>query len=389
MYDRLVHVLEQLQLGNAPSDADVQSLLRVMRHLSGKLQVEDADPDVRRALELMVGDPEYDVPTPPVLDNCAGRRCSWDISRDMDLNLKAAVTDWRWDPCQLDQVDQKRVLSVLAMWLFQHTDLVTCFRINMRKLDRFLRSVEVSFGGCYHDAAHTAFVLHKVHMLFEAPGIKAALTDNEGQVPAVRLALYLTAIVHDYRHMGLNNAFLVATRDPLAVRYNNRSTMENFHAASAFESLGQGDKSFLSTLDPTTETFVRMVVIDCVLATDMQKHFEVLREFERKPDDRAAIMKMCVKCADLGHVAAPLPSHKVWVSKLQEEFYRQGDNEKRRELPVSPLMDRDKRGISASQFKFCEVVAEPLFRSLSTRFPSVTVMHAGVVENMEHWRHVH
>jgi hypothetical protein len=36
---------------------------------------------------------------------------------------------------------------------------------------------------------------------------------------------------------------------------------------------------------------------------------------------------------------------------LEEEFFRQGDREKANELSVSPLMDRDKNGITMSQVR--------------------------------------
>ena len=38
-----------------------------------------------------------------------------------------------------------------------------------------------------------------------------------------------------------------------------------------------------------------------------------------------------------------------WVGNLEEEFFRQGDQEKLLGLPVSPLFDRDKLGVTKSQ----------------------------------------
>ena len=56
-----------------------------------------------------------------------------------------------------------------------------------------------------------------------------------------------------------------------------------------------------------------------------------------------------MKCADLGHLGAPTHVHLKWVHLLEEEMFQQGDFEKARGYPVSPLMDRDKGGITSSQ----------------------------------------
>ena len=61
---------------------------------------------------------------------------------------------------------------------------------------------------------------------------------------------------------------------------------------------------------------------------------------------------MALKCADLGHLASPRDVHKKWVERLEEEFFRQGDREKQNGLSVSPLMDREKNGITKSQVGF-------------------------------------
>lgn len=58
---------------------------------------------------------------------------------------------------------------------------------------------------------------------------------------------------------------------------------------------------------------------------------------------------MALKLADMGHLSAPLPVHLRWVAALEEEFFRQGDAEKACLLPVSPLFDRTKPGVTKSQ----------------------------------------
>ena len=69
---------------------------------------------------------------------------------------------------------------------------------------------------------------------------------------------------------------------------------------------------------------------------------------------------MALKCADLGHLAAPWPVHQKWVAGLEEELFKQGDTEKQLEMPISPLMDRSKDGITKSQ------VTPELFSVLQT-----------------------
>jgi hypothetical protein len=48
-------------------------------------------------------------------------------------------------------------------------------------------------------------------------------------------------IVLDYGHRGVSNEFLVATRDPIAIRYNDRSPNENMHASEIFRLLTEHD----------------------------------------------------------------------------------------------------------------------------------------------------
>ena len=55
------------------------------------------------------------------------------------------------------------------------------------------------------------------------------------------------------------------------------------------------------------------------------------------------------------HMQHSTPQHTLmlfiprWVSLLEEELFGQGDEEKARGLPVSPLFDREKPGVTKSQ----------------------------------------
>lgn len=62
-------------------------------------------------------------------------------------------------------------------------------------------------------------------------------------------------------------------------------------------------------------------------------------------------LQVALKCADLGHLSKTDAVHKHWVESLEEELFQQGDLEKKLGMPVSPLMNRDEGGITASQVR--------------------------------------
>ncbi len=47
--------------------------------------------------------------------------------------------------------------------------------------------------------------------------------------------------MHDYRHPGVNNAFLIKTEDMLSITYNDQSVLESFHASEGYRVLRHPD----------------------------------------------------------------------------------------------------------------------------------------------------
>ena len=65
--------------------------------------------------------------------------------------------------------------------------------------------------------------------------------------------------------------------------YNDRSVLENHHAAAAFALLMSDPKyNFLCELEPVAFKRFRFLAIEAILATDLKRHFDLLSEFNAK-----------------------------------------------------------------------------------------------------------
>lgn len=247
-----------------------------------------------------------------------------------------------------------------------------------------------------------------MHVLLHHGGLAlATLKAVEGIDEARRckfliLACLLAAVVHDFEHNGVSNDFHIKSLSEKAVTYNDKSVNEHHHVSAAFRVLLKPECNFLESMCKEEFRILRSLMVDLILATDMSEHGRLLEAFKEAsssaskssdgvyvPTSRDAALlslKIVLKCSDLGHLALNWGAHLRWVLRLEEEFYRQGDLEKKAELNVSFLMDREKPGVSQSQIGFFEYMVLPLYRTFQKAFPSVTPMVASVEANYEQWR---
>jgi cAMP-specific phosphodiesterase 4 len=61
-----------------------------------------------------------------------------------------------------------------------------------------------------------------------------------------------------------------------------------------------------------------------------------------------------VHCADLSNPTKPLPLYQLWVDRIIEEFFIQGDKERDNGLEISPMCDRHNATIEKSQVNIKE-----------------------------------
>ncbi|KAM4734214.1 cGMP-inhibited 3',5'-cyclic phosphodiesterase 3A-like [Anableps anableps] len=309
-----------------------------------------------------------------------------------------------------------RILSQVSYRLFEDTGLFETFKIPVKEFMNYFHALESGYRDIpYHNRIHATDVLHAVWYLTTqpVPGLPRLINDHNsasdsdsdsgithshmgflvsktytvsedgygclsGLIPALELmALYVAAAMHDYDHPGRTNAFLVATSAPQAVLYNDRSVLENHHAASAWNLfMSHPEYNFLVNLDHVEFKRFRFLVIEAILATDLKKHFDFLAEFNAKvgddpstgidwsnENDRLLVCQMCIKLADINGPLKCKDLHLQWTEGIVNEFYEQGDEESSLGLPVSPFMDRAAPQLAKLQESFITHIVGPLCNS--------------------------
>merc|ERR1719217_911952 len=113
--------------------------------------------------------------------------------------------------------------------------------------------------------------------------------------------------------------------------------------------------------------------------------------FEQSPkvsstEDMTSMLQMAMKCADLGHLTLDWGVHRKWVSRVEAEFFAQGDKEKAAGIPVSFLTDRNQPGCSETQTGFFEFVALPILQLLVDVVPATKPMLHGAIANQQRWQ---
>lgn len=71
------------------------------------------------------------------------------------------------------------------------------------------------------------------------------------------------------------------------------------------------------------------------------------------PENRLFILKIALKCADLGNPCRPWFLSKKWSEQIISEFYRQGDFERQLHLPITPICNRYEASMAKIQCGEC------------------------------------
>ncbi|KAJ3117358.1 hypothetical protein HK100_000838 [Physocladia obscura] len=258
--------------------------------------------------------------------------------------------------------------------MFAELDLIKTFNINLHVLRNFLARVSVTYNANpFHNFKHCFCVTQMMYGILNVTGTISKLT------PLEKLALICATIGHDLDHPGMNNAYQINASTDLTIIYNDISPLENHHAAVLFTMFRDPKLNILKTLPEAQYRECRKQIINCILATDMAKHGEILAKFKGYSADfnfedqtqRQLLLQMIIKCSDISNEVRPKHISEPWVDNLLEEFFCQSDKEKKDGLPTAPFMDREKVTKPSAQVGFIGFVMIPLFELVSKVLPNM------------------
>ncbi|XP_020494541.3 3',5'-cyclic-AMP phosphodiesterase 7B isoform X1 [Labrus bergylta] len=280
-------------------------------------------------------------------------------------HMLSKVGTWNFDIFLFDRLTNGNSLVTLMCHLFNVYGLIHHFELDMVKLHRFLGMVQEDYHSQnpYHNAVHAADVTQAMYCYLKEPKLAEQLSPLD-----VFLGL-MAAAAHDVDHPGVNQPFLIKTRHHLASLYQNTSVLESHHWRSTVGMLRES--GLLSHLPADMSQDIEQQLGSLILATDISRQNEFLSTFREHLDNqdldlqltshRHFILQIALKCADVCNPCRVWELSKQWSERVCEEFYRQGDLEKKFDLEISPLCDQQADSVPAIQIGFISYIVEPLF----------------------------
>ncbi|XP_067937272.1 3',5'-cyclic-AMP phosphodiesterase 4C-like isoform X3 [Watersipora subatra] len=317
------------------------------------------------------------------------------------------VDDWGIDVFKIAQLSNDRPLTCIAYTIMKKRNLLNLFQINPQTLVTYLMHLEAHYHTDvpYHNNMHAADVVQSAHVLLNAQVLKPIFNDLEV------LATLFACAAHDVDHPGVSNQFLVVTEAELAYLYNDESVLENHHIALGFQLLKDEGCNVFSQLTPKQWKTVRKMAIDMVLATDMSKHMGLLADlktmvetkkvaaaYELKLDnyaERIQVLQNLVHCADLSNPTKPRNYYNQWTTRITEEFFRQGDKEKKLDIAISPMCERPNSDmeynecVAKTQVGFITYIVHPLWETWGDLVSNAEVQLAHLEENRDYYNRVY
>lgn len=125
---------------------------------------------------------------------------------------------------------------------------------------------------------------------------------------------------------------MIAMRHTKALRYNDKSVLENHHCAIAFKLLLDPQNDVFELLSEAQYWNVRQIIITMILSSDIANHFDQIMTFKSRvtsrkfpedtTEDRQLIMNMTMYCSDHSAPCKTSVLYFKWMAVEMEEYYQ-------------------------------------------------------------------
>lgn len=267
--------------------------------------------------------------------------------------------------------------------------VIAHFNIDVQVLCVYLKKIHKGYiDNPYHNALHAADVTQAMGVLIKQCACSFS--------PLELLAAIIAALIHDFRHPGVNNNYQMATMSDMGLRYNFLSPLENMHVSEALQLLLRPENNFLSALSKSEYMEFHQCVVQLVLATDMTRHIEFTGQFTARitagkftgqnKTDHVLLLQMLLKYADLSNPSRTWATCYAWSNRIMNEFFAQGDKERSAGMTISPFMDRRETNWPKCQHTFISFVVKPFMELLGKVVNmDATGVARNITANLEYW----
>jgi hypothetical protein len=173
------------------------------------------------------------------------------------------------EKCNMKYLNYNRKqLKECLFEMFTRLGLITRFKIDEANLRHFIKDAEKNYKRVpYHNFTHAFNIVHMCYYLARTTKLREYLEDID------LLSLMVAALGHDLDHSGMNNIYYQKIKHSLAMTVNDSSVLENYHGYMLFKLLSRPENSILDHLTHSEYVRFRKAAIECIMGTDMTKHF--------------------------------------------------------------------------------------------------------------------
>lgn len=322
------------------------------------------------------------------------------------------LDSWDFEPHNLPEEEVLFCAQILFESLFRIERMREDIGVSLDDISIFLKHLRPLYCGhnSYHNFQHALDVLQASQAFLCAAGVvppASILLDSddctwrpdklgkEGHLAfdlnnTCLFALFIAAIGHDVGHPGLTNMFMKNAKAPLSDVYDNKSALEQMHYTLLIQAMRLHG---LGNLLDRPDSGFRKVLAGIVLATDMNVHYDFIRDFQSLVGGREyslhrrrlLLCQAIIKCADISNPSRPPSVSHYWASALMHEWAAQASLEKRCRLPPSIIPSECPLDQVRGQIFFITQFAKPLMDLVAKAVPEMDTFARQCTTNLAMW----
>ena len=294
--------------------------------------------------------------------------------------------------------------TLASQILLQKYDII--FYSDPMTLFNFLKELQEHYTkiAIYHTEKHAIDMLQTLFIYISKSNAIDYLFLNKLDI----ISLLVAGVCHDVGHKGYNNDYQIKMYTDLAITYNDKSILENYHICVTFKLLKNDNLNIFRNISKNDFSYIRKRIIDLIFSTDMFYHSRIIALMKSRIENKniknginsdkivndagnnlfneqQEVLNYLIHIGDISHSTKLFEITYKWSTLLTQEFWRQGDEEKEKGFSVNFLYDRSNIDIGRNQVGFIKGIIIPSFDILVNFLPEMSYYTDNMKINLRKW----